>query len=131
MRRASLGGAGAGGSGFGFGATSTSIHDHLWFGPSGALTGSGDLVLETRAWRERLFAERAPQQRGSAYPAFVDRIRNAVFPGGMMGGMGGLALNQLLVTMDGIDDQTLWTWTAPAASCPETDSPGAPSARSS
>jgi ATP-dependent Zn protease len=100
MRRASLGGAGAGGSG----STSTSIHDHLWFGPSGALTGSGDLVLESRAWRERLFAERAPQPRGSAYPAVVERIRNAVFPGGMMGGMGGLALNQLLVTMDGIDD---------------------------
>jgi cell division protease FtsH len=97
MRRASLGTAGAPG------ATHASIHDHLWFGPSGALTASGDLVLESRAWRDRLFTERAPQ-RGPLYPPIVNRIRDAVFPG-MYGGMGGgLALNQLLVVMDGIDD---------------------------
>jgi cell division protease FtsH len=101
MRRASLG------TGGGAGASRASLHDHLWFGPSGAITGSGDLVLESRAWRERLFAERAPQ-RGPVYPPIVERlggaIRDAVFPG-MMGGMGGgLALNQLLVVMDGIDD---------------------------
>jgi cell division protease FtsH len=97
MRRASLGGSGA------TGATPTSIHEHLWFGPSGALTASGDLVLESRAWRDRLFAEREPG-RGPLYPPIVNRIRDAVFPG-MYGGMGGgLALNQLLVVMDGIDD---------------------------
>ena len=39
----------------------TSIHDHLFYGPNGALNSSGDLILETRQWRERLFAERAPQ----------------------------------------------------------------------
>ena len=32
-------------------------------GPSGALTPDGDLMLETRAWRERLFAARAEPPR--------------------------------------------------------------------
>ena len=37
--------------------------------------------------------------------AMVDRINGFFFPGGMMGGQGGgLALNQLLVQMDGIDE---------------------------
>jgi cell division protease FtsH len=72
------------------------------------VTPSGDLVLETRRWRERMFAERAPQ-RGPVYPAFVGAIRDRIsniIPGGMMGmGMGGgLALNQLLVQMDGVDE---------------------------
>jgi ATP-dependent Zn protease len=60
---------------------------------------SGDLVLETRAWREREFVRRAPEPQ----PARVPRIVNQAFPGGLFGGGGGMALNQLLVVMDGLD----------------------------
>jgi ATP-dependent Zn protease len=100
MRRASLGGGGvptmtAGVSNF---------EDFCFYGPNGSLTPSGDLVLETRAWRERLFAERAP---GRAAPtglaARIGGIVNQAFPG-MYGMGGGLAINQLLVVMDGIDN---------------------------
>jgi hypothetical protein len=75
------------------------------------LTSTGDLVLETRAWRERLFQERGPE-RVSPYPPVVERISNFMFPGGM-GGMGSLALNQLLIVMDGIGDPPFWRrfWT--------------------
>src|SRR3954470_8446068 len=83
-----------------------SIHDHLFFGPMGALNPTGDLVLETRAWRERLFASRhEPASRPLPQPyAQLDGMLRAVFPGGMFGGAGGMALNQLLVQMDGIDE---------------------------
>src|SRR6266540_274200 len=76
------------------------------YGPFGALNPSGDLIVETRAWRERMFEQRAPE-RVSPYPAWMHRIGNLVNQGifpGMMGGQGQLALNQLLVTMDGIDN---------------------------
>jgi hypothetical protein len=81
-----------------------SVHDYLFFGPNGALNPSGDMILETRAWRERLFAERAPRPPGpSGLEQRLASIYNFMFPG--MGGMGGgLALNQLLVVMDGIDN---------------------------
>ncbi|MGZ4430965.1 MAG: AAA family ATPase [Gaiellales bacterium] len=84
-----------------------SIHDLCFYGPMGALNPSGDLILETREWRERLFAERAALERGS--PGLLQRaggIMNQVFPG-MFGGQGQLALNQLLVVMDGIGDPPL------------------------
>jgi SpoVK/Ycf46/Vps4 family AAA+-type ATPase len=85
-----------------------SIHDHLFFGPNGTLTPDGDLLLETRAWRDRLFAMRA-QPPAQVYPAIVARLKSAIdqfmIPG--MGGGGSLALNQLLVVMDGIDDPPL------------------------
>src|SRR5687768_2573340 len=42
------------------------VHDLLWYGPQGALNPSGDLILESRRWRERLFAERAPQSPGAS-----------------------------------------------------------------
>jgi len=80
------------------------LHQLLWYGPFGALNPSGDLILENAQWRERLFAERAPQApaRGGIYAKAGD-LMNFMFPG--MGGMGGgLALNQLLVVMDGIDN---------------------------
>jgi ATP-dependent Zn protease len=100
MRRQSLGASHTGG-----GLTGVQpIEDFLFFGPNGALNPSGDLILETRAWRERLFEQRAPAPRQS--PALVQRVGgivNQVFPG-MMGGMGQMALNQLLVVMDGIDN---------------------------
>jgi hypothetical protein len=78
-----------------------SLHDELFYGPQGALTQEGDLVLETAAWRERLFAHRAEGPR-RIYPPMYDRIRKIV--PGYMGGGGSLALNQLLVVMDGIDE---------------------------
>src|SRR4051812_41321050 len=44
---------------------------------------SGDLVLETRAWREKQFALRAPERPA---PSLVARIVNQVPGGGMFGG---------------------------------------------
>ncbi len=99
MRRSSLGGARMTGP-------SLEFEDYCFFGENGALTPTGDLVLETRAWRERLFAQRA-EPRASPYPPWTRKlgaIVNQAFPGGMTGGGGQLALNQLLVTMDGIDN---------------------------
>jgi ATP-dependent Zn protease len=104
MRRQALGGGGGmpvpvGGHSGG----PETAHDHLFFGPNGALNPSGDLILETRAWRERLFRERAAGSTETYPPAIgrvVDRIQGFMFPG--MGG--GLALNQILVQMDGVDE---------------------------
>jgi cell division protease FtsH len=105
MRRQALGGGGAPGGAAG-GFSSADIHDLLWYGQNGSLTASGDLVLETRAWRERLFAERA--SRPVPRSGFEQRLSSVVgnfLPGGGMGmGGGSLALNQLLVVMDGIDN---------------------------
>jgi ATP-dependent Zn protease len=103
MRRSSLGPAGGFATGRG-GAGSDSIEDYLFYGPNGALTPTGDLVLETRAWREKLFASRAPERPGgNPLAARLNGIVYGMLPGGMMGGgMGQLALNQLLVMMDGI-----------------------------
>src|SRR5215211_5731911 len=85
-----------------------SVHDQLFYGPDGALTPDGDLLLETRDWRDRLFALRAAPP-AQVYPAIVARLKGAIdqfmIPG--MGGGGSLALNQLLVVMDGIDDPPL------------------------
>ena len=79
------------------------VHDLLWYGPNGALNPSGDLILENHRWRERLFAERAPQSAAaSTLTARANGVLNFMFPGGMGGGS--LALNQLLVVMDGIDN---------------------------
>ncbi len=77
------------------------------FGQMGAINPTGDLIIENRAWRERLFEQRAPE-RVSPYPTWARKLGNlanqGVFPGMMGGAGGGLALNQLLVTMDGIDN---------------------------
>jgi cell division protease FtsH len=83
-----------------------SPHDDLFFGPAGSLTPTGDVILETRAWRERLFASRhEPSGRPLPQPyAKLDSIVRAAFPGGGMFGGYGMALNQLLVQMDGIDE---------------------------
>jgi ATP-dependent Zn protease len=99
MRRQALGGAGA--------TELTSIHDFSFHGRYGSLTSTGDLIIESQAWRERLFAERAENQR-TGYAAFVERATERIqrlYPGFGMGNMGGgQALNQLLVVMDGIDE---------------------------
>jgi ATP-dependent Zn protease len=105
LRRQALG---AGTGMTGFQPVNDGFDEPPMYGPWGSLTSSGDLVLETRQWRDRLFAQRAPEP-GAVYPAFVNAIRDRIvniIPGGMMGmGMGGgLALNQLLVQMDGVDE---------------------------
>ena len=90
MRRQALGG---GGGAFG-------LQDD-W-----TLAVDTDTVVETPQWREQQFLARAPERR-SPYPAAYAKVSDGirrVIPG-MMGGMGGgLALNSLLVVMDGIDD---------------------------
>src|SRR5215208_3774486 len=85
--------------------TPGSVHDLLFFCPNGALNPSGDLILESRAWRDRLFTARdaQPPVAGTALAQRLGSIANFMFPGGMGTG-GGLALNQLLVVMDGIDN---------------------------
>ena len=81
--------------------------DLPFYGPSGAINPSGDIIIENRAWREAMFEQRAPERR-SPYPAWATRVGNLVnqgiFPWMMGGGQGQLALNQLLVVMDGIDN---------------------------
>jgi ATP-dependent Zn protease len=108
MRRASMGGARMGGAAHGFQSGLTGFEEPPLYGPWGALTPTGDLILETRDWRDRMFAMRA--ERPSPYPAFMlglrDRV-NGFFAPGMMGGGGSLALNQLLVQMDGVDEPPL------------------------
>src|SRR5919112_3892952 len=102
MRRQALKG------GFGFQPLhSTGFEQTPLYGPWGALTRSGDVIVENTEWRERLFASRAEARPDALPPALAglrDRTANFMFPGGM-GGMGGqLALNQLLVQMDGVDE---------------------------
>jgi ATP-dependent Zn protease len=100
MRRQALN---PGFGGFGGSSRPPDVHDYLFYGPFGALNPSGDLILENRQWRDRLFTERAPQSPGlSGYASRMANIANFMFPGGMGGGS--LALNQLLVVMDGIDN---------------------------
>ncbi len=77
-----------------------------FFGEMGAINPSGDVIVETPEWRDYMFRQRAPEPR-SPYPAWMQKVGNLVNQGifpGMMGGQGQLALNQLLVTMDGIDN---------------------------
>jgi cell division protease FtsH len=105
MRRQALGSGMTGAST----VSTASIHDLCFFGPSGAITASGDVIVESREWRERLFAARAERTAGA--PTVAQRINERIaryYPGfGMGGGMGGQALNQLLVVMDGIDEPPL------------------------
>lgn len=103
MRRASLGGAHAGAVG------QPSLHDLCFYGPYGAINPSGDLVLETEEWRERLFAARASGPRPLYSPPvqrIADAIRHMVFPG-VGGTMGQGGLQQLLVSMDGVSTPSL------------------------
>jgi ATP-dependent Zn protease len=75
---------------------------HGFVEPTFELTG--DLVLENRVWRDQQFESRAPERRP---PSRVNRIVEQAFPGGMFGGQGQMALNQLLVVMDGLDSPPL------------------------
>jgi ATP-dependent Zn protease len=89
------------------GQNKSSSDELLFYGQNGAMSGSGDVVIETRAWREHMFEQRAPE-RSSPYPSWMQKAGNlanqGIFPGMMGGGQGQLALNQLLVLMDGIDN---------------------------
>jgi ATP-dependent Zn protease len=71
----------------------------------GSFHPEGELLVETAAWRERLFNERASAMRAAEqFPPLFPRLRNFIMPGGGMGMGGGMALNQLLIVMDGVDD---------------------------
>jgi cell division protease FtsH len=83
----------------------STIHDVCFFGPSGSITATDDLIIESRAWRERLFGQRAETQ--PTYAPVLHGVRDRIqrfMPGMFGGGYGGQALNQLLVVMDGIDE---------------------------
>jgi cell division protease FtsH len=97
MRRNALGGVPMGDK------TNKSIYDTEFYGQMGSFHPDGELLLETREWRERLFAARAEASRQAALPPLFPRIQQFMFPGGMGMG-GGMALNQLLIVMDGVDD---------------------------
>jgi cell division protease FtsH len=103
MRRQAL----QGGGNYGFQPMTNGFEEPPMYGPWGALTPTGDLILENRQWRDRLFMSRA-EPRTPVGPTILgavrDRIQGVMFPGGMMGGGGQLALNQLLVQMDGVDE---------------------------
>ena len=95
MRRQALAG--------GFGMAPSELSDSSFYGPMGSFHPTGELLLETREWREKLFAARAAAERPEPLPPLFPRLMRFVVPG--MGGMGGgMALNQLLVVMDGVDD---------------------------
>src|SRR3954470_21808575 len=101
MRRQALG------SGIGSmtaGNSPRSVHDVAFYGQMGSIHPEGELLVETRAWRDRLFAERAAAQRAEQLPPMFPRLRQFIMPGGMGGMGGGMALNQLLIVMDGVDD---------------------------
>ncbi len=105
MRRQALGGGDVGGATTAAPLMSLDPDADLFFGPWGARNPSGDVIRETQAWQDRLFEARAPQSIGiNGFQASMMRLYNFMFPGGMGGGMGGMALNQLLVVMDGIDN---------------------------
>jgi ATP-dependent Zn protease len=100
MRRQSLGPANAG----------QLAPSPQFYGPWGASAPGGDCFVESREWRDWLFESRAPERR-SPYPAWYSSLagrvngvmdRQGMFPG--FGGIGQMALNQLLVVMDGIDN---------------------------
>ena len=101
----------------GFEPTPPPSRSSPFYGPWGALNPSGDLILETRAWRERLFARARRRPRAGLPPgarrASADRINGFIVPGGMGGMGGGMALNQLLIQMDGVDEPPFWRkfWT--------------------
>jgi ATP-dependent Zn protease len=94
MRRASLGGV----------PSAAAADPHAL--ANEALLAPSDVIVESAAWRERMFAERAERVPGG-YATLARRVAAGLdrfYPGfgGMMGG--GQALNQLLVVMDGIDE---------------------------
>ena len=97
MRRQSLGPAG----GMATPLPATRFEELAFYGP-GLAHAERRRVLETRAWRDRLFEVRAPQPKLTFVGRLAGIVNQFPVPGGMGGGQGQLALNQLLVVMDGI-----------------------------
>ena len=77
----------------------------MFLNPLGTRTASGDVIIESREWRDLTSARRWPtptvQWCAAALSAPLPR---AVVPGMFGGGEGSGALNQLLVVMDGVDN---------------------------
>ncbi len=94
MRRAALGGASA----------APMNVEMPMFGPRGARTASGDVIIESREWREYLGQQMAEADRPVVRRGPISSIARAVVPGMFGGGGGSGALNQLLVVMDGVDN---------------------------
>ncbi len=94
MRRAALGGANA-----------EPAHTEMpMFGPRGTRTASGDVIIESREWRDYIGAQMADADRPVVRRGPISTIARAVVPGMFGGGQGSGALNQLLVVMDGVDN---------------------------
>ncbi|MDX6617637.1 MAG: cell division protease FtsH [Gaiellales bacterium] len=74
------------------------------YGPRGALTASGDVIIETRDWREHMGRMMSDGERPVVRRGPLSSIARAVVPGMFGGGQGSGALNQLLVVMDGVDN---------------------------
>src|SRR4051794_34160678 len=88
----------------------------IYHGPWGSVSASGDLIRENAHWRDQLFASRAPGFVPVLPPTLArlyGRINDFIVPGGMGGMGGGMALNQLLIQMDGVDEPKFWAkfWT--------------------
>src|SRR5580765_8378241 len=68
-------------------STTGRYDDHCFYGPNGSLTPSGDLILETRGWRERMFEQRSspPSPYPAWYTKFAGIVNQGAFPG-MFGG---------------------------------------------
>jgi ATP-dependent Zn protease len=93
MRRAALGGASA-----------QPLHTEMpMFGPRGTRTASGDVIIESREWRDYIGQQMVDADRPVVRRGPLSTIARAVVPG-MFGSQGSGALNQLLVVMDGVDN---------------------------
>ena len=94
MRRAALGGASA-----------QPMHTEMpMFGPRGTRTASGDVIIESREWRDYIGQQMVEADRPVVRRGPISTIARAVVPGMFGGGQGSGALNQLLVVMDGVDN---------------------------
>ena len=94
MRRAALGGANM----------EPARPELPMYGPRGALTASGDVIIETADWREHMGRMMSEAERPVVRRGPLSSIARAVVPGMFGGGQGSGALNQLLVVMDGVDN---------------------------
>src|SRR6476659_8328989 len=76
MRRSSLGAAMSA-------STADRYDDHCFYGQYGSQSSSGDLILETRGWRERMFDQRHSSR--SPYPAWYMKLAGIVNQGAFPG----------------------------------------------
>ena len=74
------------------------------FGPRGTRTASGDVIIESREWRDYIGQQMVEADRPVVRRGPISTIARAVVPGMFGGGQGSGALNQLLVVMDGVDN---------------------------